>query len=147
MPDNHLLFVDQTPGAAQSWAESIRSATWSLIRYILGAYPAEKQALNSIFSLKKLEQRYARYEIERACKMTLSKTQRPTVKLLQTLLKNNKKNNAQQEMKRRTENSENAYGFTRGASYYREKDNNEWTNAIWNETGWPSRILQGTINE
>jgi transposase len=125
MPDHHQLFVDQTPEAAQNWAEGIGSATLNLVRFILEAYPTEKQALHSIFSLKKLEQRYSKYEIERACKMILSMTQRPTVKVLQTILKNNKKNDAEQEQKRRTEDSGNAYGFTRGASYYGGKTTDE----------------------
>lgn len=125
MPDHHQLFVDQTPEAAQNWAEGIGSATSNLIRYMLDAYPTEKQALHSIFSLKKLEQRYSKYEIERACKMGLSMTQRPTVKILQTILKNNKKSDAEQEQKRRAEDSGNAYGFTRGASYYGGKTTDE----------------------
>jgi hypothetical protein len=50
--------------------------------------------------------------------MVISMTQRPTVKSIQTILKNNKKNDAEQELKRKTEISKNNYGFTRGASYY-----------------------------
>lgn len=61
---------------------------------------------------------YTKYEIERACKMIISMTKRPTVKSIQTILKSNKKNDAEQEMKRKTESSENKYGFTRGAHYY-----------------------------
>lgn len=88
----------------------------------MDSYQTEKQALHSIFSLKKFEQRYSKYEIERACKMALSMTERPTVKVLQTILKNNKKSDAEQEQKRRSENTKNNYGFTRGASYYGGKD-------------------------
>ena len=118
MPDNHKSFVDQTPEAAVDWGRSIGESTLNVVQYMLGASQTEKQALQSIFSLKKTERRYTRYEIERACKMVVSMTQRPTVKSIQTILKNNKKNDAEQEMKRKTENSENNYGFTRGASYY-----------------------------
>lgn len=78
----------------------------------------EKQALQSIFSLKKSERRYTKYEIERACKMVISMTKRPTVKSIQTILKNNKKNDAEQELKRKSDTSKNNYNFTRGASYY-----------------------------
>lgn len=118
MPDNHKLFVDQTPEAAFEWAESIGDSTLNVVQYILGTSQTEKQALQSIFSLKKFERRYTKYEIERACKMIISMTKRPTVKSIQTVLKNNKKNDAEQELKRKTEISENNYGFTRGASYY-----------------------------
>lgn len=118
MPDNHKLFVDQTPEAAIEWAESIGSSTLNVIQYILDASQTEKQALQSIFSLKKSERRYTKYEIERACKMIISMTQRPTVKSIQTILKNNKKNDAEQELKRKSDINKHNYGFTRGASYY-----------------------------
>src|SRR5699024_11764037 len=118
-------FVDQTPEAAVEWGRSIGESTLSVVQCMLDTSQTEKQALQSIFSLKKTERRYTKYEIERACKMVVSMTQRPTVKSIQTILKNNKKNDAEQEMKRKTENSENNYGFTRGASYYGGADNNE----------------------
>src|SRR5699024_5676703 len=113
MPDNHKSFVDQTPEAAVDWGRSIGESTLNVVQYMLGASQTEKQAIQSIFSVKKTERRYTRYEIERACKMVVSMTQRPTVKSIQTILKNNKKNDAEQEMKRKTENN---YGVTRGVS-------------------------------
>ncbi|NMD72873.1 IS21 family transposase [Bacillus sp. DNRA2] len=122
MPDNHKLFVDQTPEAAIEWAENIGASTLSVIRYFLDTSQTEKLGLQSIFSLKKFDRRYTKYEIERACKMVISMTQRPTVKSIQTILKNNKKNDAEQELKRKTEISNNNYGFTRGASYYGGSD-------------------------
>ncbi|WP_232510214.1 hypothetical protein [Paenibacillus crassostreae] len=45
-------------------------------------------------------------------------TKRPKVKSIQTILTSNKKNDAKQELKRKTEISKNNFGFTRGASYY-----------------------------
>lgn len=125
MPDNHKLFVDQTPEAAIEWAEELGSSTLAVIRYILVTYKTEKQALQSIFSLKKSERSYTKYEIERACKMVISITKRPSIKSIQTTLKNNKKNDAEQELKRKTESSDNNYGFTRGAAYYGGKTHDE----------------------
>ena len=122
MPDNHKFFVDQTPEAAIEWAENIGESTLNVIRFILDTYQTEKLALQSIFSLKKLERRYTKYEIERACKMVVSVTKRPTVKSIQMILKSNKKSDAEQELKHKTEISENNYGFTRGAAYYRGSD-------------------------
>lgn len=122
MPDNHRLYVDQTPEAAIEWAEGIGPSTLTVVQYIINTTTVEKQAIQSIFSLKKSERRYTKYEIERACKMIISMTKRPTVKSVQTLLKSNQKNDSEQELKRNTEISENNYGFTRGASYYGGKD-------------------------
>jgi len=118
MPENHKLYVDQTPEAAFEWAESIGASTLNVVKYILDTSQTEKLALQSIFTLKKSERRYTKYEIERACKMIISMTKRPTVKIIQTILKSNKKSDAEQEMKRKTENSENNFGFTRGSNYY-----------------------------
>lgn len=118
MPENHKLFVGQTPEAALEWAQSIGASTLSVVKYILDTSQTEKLALQSIFSLKKSERRYTKYEIERACKMVISMTKRPTVKSIQTILKSNKKIDAEQEMKHKTETSENKFGFIRGAQYY-----------------------------
>lgn len=122
MPDNHKLFVDQTPEGAIEWAESIGTSTLSVVKYLLDSYQSEKQALQSIFSFKKTEHRYTKYEIELACKMVLSMTKRPTVKSIQTILKANKKKDADQGLRQNGEITENNYGFTRGASYYGGKE-------------------------
>ena len=125
MPDNHKLYVDQTPKNAKDWAESIGENTVKVVNYLLANTKPEKLALQSIFSLKKTERRYSKYEIERACKMIISMTARPSVKSIQTLLANNKKSDAEQELKRKTESSTNNYGFTRGAAYYGGTDTHE----------------------
>lgn len=125
MPDNHKLYVDQTPENAKEWAQSIGENTVKVINYLLEKSQTEKLALQSIFSLKKTERRYSKYEIERACKMILSMTARPTVKGIQTLLANNKKSDTEQELKRNTEITNKNYGFTRGAAYYGGTDTNE----------------------
>lgn len=125
MPDNHKLYVDQTPETAIEWAESIGEFTLKVVQYILDTSQTEKLALKSIFSFKKSERNYTKYEIERACKMIVSMTKRPTVKSVQAILKSNKKNDAEQELKRNTENNKNNYGFTRGASYYGGTNNDE----------------------
>ena len=122
MPDNHKLFVDQTPEVAIEWAESIGTSTLSVVQSILDTYQSEKQALQSIFSLKKMEHRYTTYEIEIACKMVLTMTRRPTVKSIQVILKSNKKKDVEQELKQNTEITDTNFGFTRGASYYGGKD-------------------------
>ncbi|WP_371932010.1 hypothetical protein [Mesobacillus subterraneus] len=101
---------------------SIGSSTTIVVQYLLDSYQSERQALQSIFSLKKMEQRYTKYEIELACKMVLSMTGRPTVKSIQTILKSNKKKDAEQEINKNTEVSETNFGFTRGASYYGGKE-------------------------
>lgn len=50
--------------------------------------------------------------------MVIAVTQRPTVKSIQTILKYNKKTDAETALKQNTKTENNSYGFTRGASYY-----------------------------
>src|SRR5699024_1830446 len=87
MPDNHRLYVEQTPEEATKWASAIGSSTSHVVTFILEQYDVEKQALNAIFTLKKLERNYSMYEIEEACRLVLTATNRPTVKSVQTMIK------------------------------------------------------------
>lgn len=56
-----------------------------------------------------MERRYTKYEIERACKMVLSMTKRPAVKSIQTILKSNKKKDAEQEVRQTTNSADNNF--------------------------------------
>lgn len=118
MPDHHKLYVDQTPEIGLAWAEQVGPSTSRFVHYLLSAYNVEKQALQAVFALKKQERHYTKYEIERACKMAFSMTERPTVKIIQTLLKKNQKEDAEQALKVAKNETDSHYGFTRGASYY-----------------------------
>lgn len=119
MPDNHRLYLEQTPENARQWAEEIGEQTVALVEYLLESYPVEKQALSAIFTLKNSGRKYTKYEIERACKEVRSVSLRPTVKLIQNQLKANKK----QELLARKEQqgTKCEYGFTRGAAYWEDK--------------------------
>lgn len=117
MPDNHKLYVEQTPENALQWAETIGENTLRLIQYLLDTYQVERKALSSIFSLKNSSRRYTKYEIERACKEILNVTQRPTVKLVQNQLKANMKKDAEQALEKPSK-SQDDFGFTRGSDYW-----------------------------
>lgn len=122
MPDNHKLYVEQTPKEALDWAENIGEHTLAVVKFLLDSYEVEKQAMKSIFALKKLERTYTVYEIERACKMVHQITNRPTVKSIQTLIKNNKKIDAEKAFTQKQAHVQNKHGFTRGASYFGGKN-------------------------
>lgn len=117
MPDNHKLYIEQTPENALKWAENIGENTLSIIQYLLDTYQVERQALSSIFSLKNSSRRYTKYEFERACKEILSITNRPTVKLVQNQLKAIKKKGAEKALERNSSSQE-EFGFTRGTDYW-----------------------------
>lgn len=122
MPQNHKLYVEQTPEEAVKWASAIGPATKAVITFFLNHYEVEKQALNSIFTLKKLERIYSSYEIEKSCKDVLKATNRPTVKSVQTMIQSNRKLDKQRSLETESKNTAEQYGFTRGAAYYRRKN-------------------------
>lgn len=118
MPDHHKLYIEQTPAEAISWATTVGEHTLRVVKFLLASYDVEKQAVKSIFALKKLERKYSVYEIERACRMVSEVTNRPTVKSIQTLIKNNQKKDAEKAPDKDSKNVDRQYGFTRGAAYF-----------------------------
>ena len=118
MPNHHRLYVEQTPEEAMKWAVEIGPSTLQVITFILDYYEVEKQALNSIFTLKKLERTYSIYEIELACKKVLEATSRPTIKSIQTMIKSIHKEDEQKASKVNSKTTDEKYGFTRGAAHY-----------------------------
>lgn len=97
----------------------------------MDSYQSEKQAIQSTFSLKKLEYRYSKYEIERACKALLIMTERPTVKSIQMLLKNNKKKDAEQELEQNIKMNNTNFGFTLMLLIMEEKINDEYNHLLF----------------
>ena len=118
MPDNHRLYVEQTAEEAVKWGSSLGASTLRVITFILEQYEVEKQALNAIFTLKKLERNYSTYEIEEACRRVLVATNRPTVKSIQTIIKTLREEDKRKSLARDSKTIDKKYGFTRGASYY-----------------------------
>lgn len=123
MPYNHRLYVEQTPEEAMKWASEIGHSALQVVTFILGQYEVEKQAVNAIFTLKKLERNFSSYEIEHACKLVLEATNRPTVKSVQTMIKTLHKEDERKASKVDSKTTDEKYGFTRGASYFGGKRN------------------------
>ena len=124
MPDEHRLYVDQTPENALAWAREVGRATLNVVEAILANAAAEKQGVNAIFALKKVLRKHSKYELEKACQTVLDVTKRPRVSLIKTALKTNQKR-AEEEQQQRTEDNHHTHGFTRGAAYYGGQANDE----------------------
>ncbi len=125
MPDNHKLYVDHTPESALEWGKTIGAAAEKVVNYILDSYQSEKMALKSIMSLQSLGRKYSSEEMEAACEMALSYASVPTVKGIGTILKSNRKKKAESDLRSDIVKDEQAFGFTRGASYFGGKKNDE----------------------
>ncbi len=118
MPYNHQLYVEQTPEEAIKWATDVGEYTLAVVVSILDRYPIEKQAVEIIFNLKKLQREYSKYEIERACRMVYQTSSRPSVKSIQTMIRSNRKEDERQATTLNTLKTDEKHGFTRGAAYY-----------------------------
>ncbi|OJF91401.1 IS21 family transposase [Alkalibacterium sp. 20] len=125
MPDNHKLYMNQTPENALAWAKEIGRATLNVVELLLENSVAEKQAINSIFSLKKILRKYTKYELEKASQMVLDVTKRPTVSLIKTTLQTNQKHLEENQIKQAIDKVNQNHGFTRGAAYYGGQSNDE----------------------
>ena len=125
MPDEHKLYIDQTPANALSWAKGIGQATLQVVELLLKNASAEKQGVQSVFALKRVLRQHSKYELEKACQMVLEVTKRPTVSLIKTALKNNQKQVQEAQFKRAKDKLKQHHGFTRGAAYYGGKKDDE----------------------
>src|SRR5690625_3023284 len=123
MPDNHRLYIEQTPEEAIKWGSELGPSVLDVVTFILEQYEVEKQALNAIFTLKKLERKYSSYEIEQACKLVLQATNRTTVISVKTKIKQLHKEDERKASTRDSKSIDEKYGFTRGASYFGGKSN------------------------
>ncbi|GEM02090.1 hypothetical protein HHA03_16220 [Halolactibacillus halophilus] len=122
MPYNHQVYIEQTPEEAIKWATGVGEYTLQVIMSILDRYDKEKQAVDIIFNLKKLERRYSRYEIERACRIVCQSTNNPAVKSIYTLIQANRKEDEREATTLNTQKTDANHGFTRGAAYYGGRD-------------------------
>src|SRR5699024_3052729 len=57
MLDNHRLYIEQTPEEASKWSSELGTNVLEVVTFIMDQYEVEKQALNAIFTLKKLERK------------------------------------------------------------------------------------------
>lgn len=116
MPENHRKFLEHTPQNSLDWAEGIGPYTVQIVQEIL-AGTVEKQALNTLMSLKNMEKYYSYIEIEQACSTACSVSTKPTLSLVKTILKRTRSiKNTQTSSALVSEPID--YGFTRGAGYY-----------------------------
>ncbi|MGM0122792.1 hypothetical protein IGI37_002893 [Enterococcus sp. AZ194] len=126
MPDNHKLYIDHTKESVIDWANTIGEATTKVVTFIFDYAQAERQALKATMRLKNQGKKYSKEELETACEAVLKLASTPTVRTVETLLASNKKKNAKMKLNGDIpEETTKDYGFTRGASYFGGKLNDE----------------------
>lgn len=118
MPDNHRLFLEHTPKNSREWAQSVGSNMEEFVDVLLNN-GSEKKALNRLMSLRNLDKRHSKEELDLAAQNLLLASSNPTVSVFKTILARNKKRERAKDDGSLTKlNTGENYGFVRGADYF-----------------------------
>lgn len=122
MPADHQKYVMWNAERFISWAEKIGENTTAVIRFFLSSHKVEQQGYKSCMTLLKLSDKYTPQRLEAACIRALSYTARPSLKNVQEILKSGQDKLLSNTSVSTPKSSASEYGFTRGAEYYRRRD-------------------------
>lgn len=116
MPPNHQQYIQRNSERFRKWAEKIGQNTTAVVESILTGYKVEQQGYRACMALLKLADQYSPERLESACGKALFYTPRPSYKSIQTIIKSGQ-DKIFEESAAIPEPS--AFGFTRGADYYK----------------------------
>lgn len=118
MPLNHQQYVQWNGDRFRKWATKIGKNTTAVIEAILTGHKVEQQGYRASMALLKLSDAYTPERLEAACARALGYTARPSFKAIQTILKSGQ-DRISEETAASDAGKPSAFGFTRGADYYR----------------------------
>ncbi len=121
MPDAHKQFTQWNADRFLSWAQKVGASTTVVIQAILTSHHIEQQGYKACMAVLKLADKYSLVRLEAACTRALSYTSSPSYKNIQSILKSGQDTLAVDHHAMHNDASENQYGFTRGAEYYRRQ--------------------------
>ena len=119
MPPEHQKYLQWNGERFRSWAEKIGKNTVAVVRLFLSSHQVEQQGYKSCMALLKLSDKYTDERLEAACAKAFTFTSTPSLKIIQSILKS-----GQAELLEKTpeQKLQPQYGFTRGATYYRGRN-------------------------
>ena len=118
MPPEHRKYLNYNTQEFMDWASAVGSHTETVARYFLASGKEAEQGYKACASLTRLEQRYGKKRLEKACERLLAFTNTPSIRTLNTILKNGQDRlalAAEQEQ----HNAVKQHGITRGAASFR----------------------------
>lgn len=118
MPPDHQKYLEWNEDRFLRWAGSVGPNTQAVVRQYLTAYKIEQQGYKACMALLKLQDKYPAQRLEDACRRALSFTPRPSVKVVQSILRSGQ-DKLLSEDKEEGPKAASQYSFTRGADYYR----------------------------
>lgn len=120
MPENHRKYLRYNAEEFKRWATDVGKCTESVVKHFLETGKAPEQGYKSCVSLVKLGEKYSKKKLETACERMISLSSTPSIRTINTILKNSRQSVENTDAKSAVENSCNKYGITRGAAYFRK---------------------------
>jgi len=117
MPEDHQKYLEWNGDRFRKWAGSIGTNTYQVIDAILTSKRVEQQTYRSCMGLLKLADQYSSEHLEAACKKALTYTAAPSFKSIKNILATGPDKSRPEETEQQS--TQNKYGITRGAEYYR----------------------------
>lgn len=114
MPRSHQKHLEWTPSRIIDWGKKIGSAAAELLERIMNERPHPEQGYRACLGIIRLEKRYGRERVEKACARAL-RCQRCTYRSVESILKNNLEDKSLPD---RTAKSLPSHENVRGSRYY-----------------------------
>lgn len=118
MPEDHKQYLQWDAKRFTLWAEKIGINTVTAVKSILSSRKVEQQAYRSCMGLLQLSKKYSNKQLETACQKALNYSPNTSFKSIKTILENQK--DEPEPVK-----EEPAYGYVRGAEYYRRLEHHD----------------------
>lgn len=121
MTPEHKKYLAYNENDFTAWSKSIGKNTSDVVRFFLSEGKEVEQGYKSCASLTKLADKYSPARLENACSRLLAFTAQPSIRVLNTILKN-KQDKLPVEQNSAPVNSPTSaqHGITRGAAYFRK---------------------------
>ena len=119
MPPEHRKYLNYNTADFTQWGESVGVNTAAVVKYFLASGKAPEQGYKACASMTKLAERYGERRLERACERLLTFTAAPSIRTLNTILKNGQDKLPTDDLSGPQRDSA-QHGITRGAAYFRK---------------------------
>ena len=119
MPENHRKYLSYNAEYFKEWSGGIGPAAHNVVIYFLTSHKDEREGYAACVKLTKLAEKYSPERLENACGRALSYTPQPSLKNINTILRN-----GFDKVKTETHEYDNGseYGIVRGDSYWNGGD-------------------------
>ena len=119
MPEDHQKYLEWNGDRFRKWGERIGNNTYKVVDAILTSKRVEQQTYKGCMGLLKLADKYSVERLEAACEKALSYTATPSYKSIKNILTAGHDKSVDADSLEKSASTQNKYGITRGADYYR----------------------------